>query len=265
MLEVMLKILDSNVMFYVVIPVILVVLSWIKQAYDDNKRKKEYGIWIKKYERVKTFVVIMLQQYKILAFIFIVALFIFLFLELLYSRICGYIGLGIFYFGGSILWVIYLLNSRWLKVEMLDKKKEKKRMIIFLYFIYTISLLLATVDALFEISYVVFIVLHIVWACILLKEYDLAFKIDNQYVDIYTKECDVTECVEVKTIRKKNGWITGEQYKNGEIHNIQIEESEIKKVDYHGEPVVIVERIRPFKKNIEFTRMYHDVFYTISK
>ena len=43
MIEILLKILKSETMYYVAIPLIVVFLNWIKNGYDVYKRNKELG------------------------------------------------------------------------------------------------------------------------------------------------------------------------------------------------------------------------------
>ena len=45
------KILKSEIMYYVIVPFVIVFLGWIKNGYDLKVKNKELGYWMKKYKK----------------------------------------------------------------------------------------------------------------------------------------------------------------------------------------------------------------------
>ena len=48
MKEILLKIFDSEIMYYVVIPIVIVLLGWVKNERDLKEKNKELGYWMLK-------------------------------------------------------------------------------------------------------------------------------------------------------------------------------------------------------------------------
>ena len=48
MKEILLKIFDSEIMYYVVIPIVIVLLGWVKNERVLKEKNKELGYWMLK-------------------------------------------------------------------------------------------------------------------------------------------------------------------------------------------------------------------------
>ena len=55
MKESLLKIFDSEIMYYVVIPIVIVLLGWVKNERDLKEKNKELGYWMLKCRKIPTF------------------------------------------------------------------------------------------------------------------------------------------------------------------------------------------------------------------
>ena len=55
MKEILLKIFDSEIMYYVVIPIVIVLLGWVKNERDLKEKNKELGYWMLKCRKIPTF------------------------------------------------------------------------------------------------------------------------------------------------------------------------------------------------------------------
>ncbi len=55
MKEFLLKIFSSEIMYYVVVPIVVVFLGWIKSGRDIKEKNKELGYWMMKCRKLVTF------------------------------------------------------------------------------------------------------------------------------------------------------------------------------------------------------------------
>lgn len=240
----LMKILDKDVLIFV-LQLIVSVLVYVV-------RTREQGFWIERPKKMDTFSTILFLFYEILAGIFLISLLGFLCVELWYSNIWGYIIFGSFYVVASVIWMKKLLKHELVCEEISKDKKRAKRKIYSLYISYLISLLLATIESLFTLSYVVFFVLNVFWGYFFIKEYDIAYIIEHEYVDIEVKGEKIIEKIFVKSLKKRKGWISGNQGDNENNRVVFMKESEITKVFYYGNSIRTKETIRPFQRNKNF-------------
>lgn len=246
--ELLIKILNSNIMFYVVIPVITVILQWVKNAYDIKAKNKELGYWVKKYRKLETFIIVIMRLYKRLAFISLLAILIRIILGLYIDKYSSYTLIGVIY--GVIC--IIIISKEWkkpmLQAEFLSNGKAKKLLIIGLCLIYAVCFLVADIDNEYNWLYeIIFIVALIIWMFYLYKYSDVAFILDKSYADIYVKGSEKAEYAAAGTIKKKGEWIIVRRYINGYEEELRIKESDIVRIDYYGDPIVIVHKMHFFK------------------
>lgn len=67
MQELLLKIFNSQIMHYIIVPLAILFLGWVKSEHDMKEKNKELGYWMVKYRRWPTFLDITLEIYKKLA------------------------------------------------------------------------------------------------------------------------------------------------------------------------------------------------------
>lgn len=60
MKEILLRILNSEIVHYVVVPIAIVLLGWVKNERDLKEKNKELGYWMLKCRKLPTFQI--LQQ-----------------------------------------------------------------------------------------------------------------------------------------------------------------------------------------------------------
>ena len=220
MKEILLKIFDSEIMYYVVIPIVIVLLGWVKNERDLKEKNKELGYWMLKCRKIPTFPDIMIKTYKMMAINLLITL-------VAKKMLCYWKG------------VIFSYNS---KIEFWQDGKLKRKLAITLYLIYAISLLADISEKYSWIVEGIFIILLMVWIICLLNYCDVAFILDNRYADIYVKGSERAQ------LRKYGEWIIVNRYVNGYDEEIRIKESDIVRIDYYGEPMITVEKRNLFSK-----------------
>ena len=55
MKEILLRILNSEIVHYVVVPIAIVLLGWVKNERDLKEKNKELGYWMLKCRKLPTF------------------------------------------------------------------------------------------------------------------------------------------------------------------------------------------------------------------
>ena len=248
MKESLLKIFDSEIMYYVVIPIVIVLLGWVKNERDLKEKNKELGYWMLKCRKIPTFPDIILKTYKMMAInllITLVARKMFCYWK---GMIFSYIICGIWYLGINAIITFKNCKSQNGKIEFWQDGKLKKKLAITLYLIFAISTLTDFSGKYSWIVEVIFIILLIVWIICLLNYCDVAFILDNRYADIYVKGSERAQFAEAGSIRKHGEWIIVNRYVNGYDEEIRIKESDIVRIDYYGEPMIMVEKRNLFSK-----------------
>ena len=234
-------------MFYVVVPVITVILQWIKNAYDIKAKNKELGYWVKKYRKLETFIIVIMRLYKKLAFVSLTALLIKIIGGIYIDKQSAYFGVGGIY--GMIC--IIIISKEWkkpiLQTEFLSNGNIKKLLIIALSIIYAVCFWVADIDNKYNWIYeIIFMIALIIWMFYLYKYGDVAFILDNRYADIYVQGCEKAEYAAAGTIKKKGEWIIVSRYINGYEEELRIKESDIVRIDYYGDPIIIVQKMHFF-------------------
>lgn len=251
--ETLLLVLDNNITFFVVVPILILISPWIKNAYDTSLKNKELGRWIKTYTKKENFIDISLKAYKRLGIIFLIALMLQLFIEFYVNTISAYVVSGMVYIVALFLWTLILRKNELLRVELLANRSYKIRALIFLNIIFIITYFLATRDETYYFSQILFCVLLIAWAIYLLKEYEIVYRLDNKYVDIFVQGNSCLKGIETSSIKKQGVWIYATRYRDGKKENICIKEDEITGANYYGEPSYIIRKVRLFGKTVDIT------------
>ena len=250
MKEMLQKTLSSEVMYYVVVPIMVVILGWIKNERDIKEKNKELGYWMLECKKLSTFPDIMLKTYKIMA--------INLFATIAVRQILcnckimtfsySYIIFGIWYFSINIVITLWNCKRNNGKIEFWNNGKRKRMLAIMLYLIYCIPFLGEISDKYSLVSETIFIILLIFWINYLFNCCDVAFILDSRYADIYVKGSETAQFAEAGSMRKHGDWIIVNKYANGYDEEIRIKESDIVRIDYYGEPMIMVETRNLFSK-----------------
>lgn len=248
MKEFLLKIFTSEIMYYVVVPIVVVLLGWIKSERDIKEKNKELGYWMMKCRKSFTFPDIALKIYKMMAINLMVMYIVRVMLYLWKGMIFSYIVSGILYFGINGLLTFLNCRSVKSKIEFWENGKAKGILVITLYFIYGIPFFFKLYGKYVAVVEIVFCVLLSAWVVFLFRFCDVVFILDNRYADIYVKGSESAQFAEAGSIKKYGEWIIVNRYVNGYDEEIRIKESDIVRIDYYGGPMIMVERRKLFQK-----------------
>ena len=246
MIEILLKILKSETMYYVAIPLIVVFLNWIKNGYDVYKRNKELGYWELKCRKLPTFLDIIMKMYLWMAINSGIMQGIRIGLSLWKSEIYSYILTGIMQLAVNLFIVFLICRDKKIKIEFWTNGTEKKILIGALYVIYGVAFF---AELFIKFKYVIelaFTVSLIVWIFFLFKYSDVAFILDNRYADIYIKGSNVAEFAEAGSMDKRGEWVIVNRYINDYDEEIRIKESDIVRIDYYGGPMIAIAKRKLF-------------------
>lgn len=248
MKDFLLKIFNSEIMYYVVVPIVVVFLGWIKNEHDIKEKNKELGYWMMKCKKLPTFPDIAFKIYKMLAFNLLVMYLVRIIFYVWQGILFSYILSGLLYFGVNCLIIFLNCRSAKGKVEFWTGCKCKVALVFALYLIYGLPFFLGLYGKYTTIVEIMFGILLFVWTVCLFRYCDMAFILDNRYADIYVKGSEKAQFAEAGSIRKQGEWILVNRYVNGYDEEIRIRESDIVRIDYYGGPMVVVEKRRLFQK-----------------
>lgn len=240
MKEMFFRIFSSGIMYYVVVPIMLFLLGWIKSKIDLKEKNKELGYWMLKCRRLPTFPDFALKNYIMILVNLIVMLLIRLVIGSKIEKILSYFICGILYFALNVLIIFKNSRSIDVKMEFWKNGKEKKVLTIILYIIYAIPFFLELYGRYTVIIEMVFIISLFVWALWIFNYYDVIYILDNKYANIYVKGSEQVQVAEAGTIKKRGEWIYVNRYVNEYKEELRIKESDIVRIDYYGEPLVMV-------------------------
>ena len=247
MFQDILKIIGNEITYYVVVPFIVLILNWIKNGYDIRERNKELGYWKMKFRKLQTFPDIAMKIYKWLAVNLAVMQGARILLLFWKSELYSYAASGVTYLILNTLIIFTICKDAKTKIEFLSNGKYKKILIGVLYIIYGVVFFENLFAEFKLISEIVLGMVLVMWVFLLFKFSDVAFILDNGYADIYVKDSEVTECVAAGTITKQGEWIIVNRYANEYDEEIRIKESDIVRIDYYGEPIILFKKRRLFK------------------
>lgn len=219
-----LKIFDSGIMYYVVMPLAIVFLGWAKNEHDTKQKNVELGYWMMKCKRLDGFDNIALCIYKKLAIDFLVMQIVRLGVFLWKGNLISYIVSGVLYFFVGALIIIFTFKNVKTKVEFWKNGKEKRILIILLYLIYGTQFLGLYYEKYTGVAEILFIVEIISWMYFLYKYSDVEFILDNRYADIYVKGSEKAAVAEAGSIKKQGEWIIVKRYVNGYEEELRIRE-----------------------------------------
>ena len=248
MKDLLVNIFDSNIMHFVIVPLVVVFLGWIKNKYDIKKKNKELGYWMMKCRKLDTFIDDVMKIYTWLIVNFYVVQIILLIIHLWNGLLFSFIISAILYllFGTLICFIVYRKIKN--KGEFFTNGKSKKELIVCLYIIYWIPFFIQLYDKYVWLVGFVFSILLFIWICMLFMYCDIVFILDNRYADIYVKGSEKAQFAEAGSLEKRGEWIIVNRCINERQEEIRIKESEIVRIDYYGGPMIFVEKRDLLKK-----------------
>ncbi len=242
------KLLASDITYYVVVPIAVVLLGWIKSEHDLKEKNKELGYWMMECRRLLTFPDIAIKNYIMMGInmtiMFVVKSLVCLWKGMIFSYIIS----GSLYFGLNGLVTFLNCRSANSKVEFWKNGKTKRVLVIVLYLLYGIPFFSELYGKYILILVIIFGILLFAWGICLFNYCDVAFILDNKYADIYIKGSERAQFAEAGSIKKRGEWIIVNRYVNGYDEEIRIKESDIVRIDYYGGPMIMVEKRKLFQK-----------------
>ncbi|MBD5520218.1 MAG: hypothetical protein HDR03_03180 [Lachnospiraceae bacterium] len=244
MLEIIHKILKNEIMYYVIVPIILPIFGWIKNWYDIKVKNKKMGYWKIKYRRGYSFYDIAIKTY--------IYMMINFFIMQLISYICSfwideklsYISFGIIFVVINIIIMFYITKRPQTIIELWTNKRIKQMLLGILCFIFSIGFFMELVTKYQYALLIAYGVALIVWSILLFKCTDKVFILDKPYADIYVDGAETVKCIYAGSMKKNGGWIYVNRDVEGYDEEIRIKESEIVRIDYYGDPLVIIQNLR---------------------
>lgn len=243
MQEIIQKILRNEIMYYVVVPVSLPILGWIKNWHDIKVKNRTMGYWKIKYRRSESFYDIALKTYICMMInIFVVgvikALSSFWLEKRLTYIICGFICSIV----NSVI-VICVVKKPKTKIELYTDGRIKQFLLFMLDFIFSIGFWTTSSGKYQYIISLTFGMSLFFWALLLVKYMDMVYILDKSWADIYVNGAETVKCVYAGSIRKNGNWIYVDRYIEDYYEEIRIKESEIVRIDYYGEPIIDVRKL----------------------
>lgn len=248
MVGILLKILKSDIMYYVAIPLIIVFLNWFKSAYDIKEKNKELGYWKLRYRKILTFTDIVMRIYALMTLNFVVMTGIRIVISIWKSELFSYILAGFLYLALNFLILFLTCRDAKTKIEFWTNGKSKKRLIGALYIIFAFVFFMELFGGTKYVAELILGIALIVWIINLFKCTDVAYILDNRYADIYVKGSDGAEFAEAGSVRKKGEWLIVNRYINGFDEEIRIRENDIVRIDYYGDPIILLIKPKLFRK-----------------
>lgn len=238
---------NNNIMFYIVIPIFLLVFKWIKDAWDIKVKNKKLGYWIIKYKKIKTFIDVLFVIYKALALLLILIYIIKIIISFYGDIFILQLLTGLLYWIVGIVIIFFVCNKAYVKAELLTKKRIKWKFVWGLYFIFGLSTFVEMYIMPWTLIIgVLFTILLLVWMVLAFNNFDLSFILYKSYADIYIKGSEPARGIVAGSIKKQGEWIIARIYKENAIEEIRILECDIVRIDYYGEPIVVIEKHKIF-------------------
>lgn len=236
----LIQILNNNVVYYIIVPIGIVVLGWIKNEHDIKKKNKELGYWVKEYKVLHNFQDMVVSLYKKLGICGGVTVSIRIILEIYTNKLTSYIFAG----GVYILVSAIIINKQWrktdMRIEFLTEGRAKKILICVLNVIFIYGFGAFNLNKKYNnVMELIFSGMLVIWFYFIYKYNDITYVLDNRFADIYIKGNEKVETVEAGTIEKQGDWIRVRRYTNKYEEEIRIKEEEIVRIDYYGEPIII--------------------------
>lgn len=193
------KILSSDIVYNVWMPIIILVLNWWKSKSDINKKNRELGYWKLKYEKQFGFddISIRFMIYYLISLIGIQVIRAF-FVDMMGYIFSYIIAYGVYLLINACI-VLYNINTTKVRIELLCNKKRKIRSIIFMYMIFAIVF---HVEIIKYMADIIFVILFFLWMMDLYKIADIVLVLEKSYADIYVTGVEPIKEVSAGSMKK---------------------------------------------------------------
>lgn len=248
MLEALQGILKNEIMYYVIVPIIIPLFSWIKNRFDAREKNIKMGYWKINPKRGYSFHDIALKTYVFMLINMLIMQLLRFASSFWIEEIYSYMIFGIIYVTLNIVIVICILKQAKTKIELLKDEGIKKVLLLILCFIYCIAFFERLLAEYKHIMESLFCIVLIGWWFVLFHYTDMVFILDKTYADIYVNGAEAIKFINAGSIRKKGGWIYAYRFVEGYEEEIRIKESEIVWIDYYGDPFIYIQNNKSKKK-----------------
>ena len=233
---------QADVIYNAIIPIFLILLGWTKGSLDVRRKNKALGYWKKKYRKVFSFYNIAMTHYVYFFLITEAGVIICELVRKIWKKeLYGFVGVIC-----SVINIIVMLAYRKkgkVKIDLLKNSKQKKIILWAIYFMVG----MAFFDRIINdnvIVLMIYAIALIIWSICVNKYSERIYILDKPYANIHIKESEPLIGIYVGGIRKKGEWlIVNWVNENDNEMEVRVRESDVLRVDYYGEPLVIVENI----------------------
>ncbi len=247
MQEILQKTLENETMYYVIVPITLLILGWIKNWYDIKSKNKKMGYWKIQYRRGNSFYDIARKAYIYMMINLFIMQLLIVIISLWHKNGRLHIALGLIGIVINIIVTVVTLKHPKTKIELYTDGLNKQFLLMFLCIIFSTVFFVPLINYK-NIALFVWGIALAGWVFLLFKYVDMIYILDKSCADIYVNGAESVKCIHAGSMRKNGGWIYVERYIGDYLEEIRIKESEIVRIDYYGEPLVTVQRLKIFRK-----------------
>lgn len=234
------RIFKSEIMYYVIVPVCLLLFERINSWYEIKNENRKMGYWKIKIKRAPSFYTIAINLYKLMMINLLIMDIIKYISCFWIKKALSYIIISIIYIIINTLIVVYIAKQPKTKIALLTNQRTKQILMGILWFIFNIVFFLEIIP---KYKYIIELIVGIAlirWFIFLSKYADTTFILDKSYADIYINGSEAVKGIYAGSMRKKGGWIYIDRNIEGFDEEIRIKESEIIRIDYYGEPIFYI-------------------------
>lgn len=241
MLETLKKVFTNEVMYYVIVPVISLLFGWIKSWYDIRIQNKKMGYWKAKVRREPSFYNIAMKLYKCMLFNLLLMTIIQFGFSKIMDKTKSILCIGLIYVVINTIIIICTISKSTTKIELWTDKKVKYSFLITIFLIFDVVFFLEIIPASLYIIEIIYFLSLMTWFYLLNKCTDRIYILDKSHADIYIEGAEPVKYIIVGSIRKWGSWIYVNRFIDGYYEETRIKESQIVRIDYYGEPIIILE------------------------
>ena len=236
--------IKSEATYHIIIPIAILTLGWLKNRIDINKKNKMLGYWKLRYRRGESFDTIVFKLYSYYAFNQLIWICLVDVLSSMIGHIISNIICGSIFVLINIFILYKIKEKAEVKLILYENRKRKNILLYLLFVLMGISFYINFFDL---IGVAIIVLSLIIWFIYAFKYSDTVYILDNRIADIHVTGSDKIEAVFAGDIIKRGEWLyiysIDHQY-DGKFKQIRIKESNVIRIDYYGEPVIIVKKIK---------------------
>ena len=240
MLETLKEVFTNEVMYYVIVPIILLLFGWVKSWYDIRMQNKKMGYWKVKIRREPSFYNIAMKLYNYMLLNLLLMEFIQLGCSNIWGKFKSILCIGIIYVINNVIIVMYTIRKPRTKIELWTDTKVKYSLLLAICLIFNIIFFVEIIPISWGIVEITYCFSLMVWCYSINKCSDIIYILDKPYANIYIEGAEPVKYINVGSIKKEGSWIYVNRFTNGCYEETRIKESQIVRIDYYGEPIIVL-------------------------